>query len=171
MNMHQDRHAELRNLFYTLWDDVLACRTKLSANGGIFWSRTYVRCFIATVEGMTHQMRQILLYEHNKNTFHLAPEEVMLLSEERYNLDENGSTVTKKQQFLPFLAGIKLTFNIWSRWCGHATTWETMRGRDNGWNDFQQAIKIRDRLTHPKSVMDLGISAEEERQVFSAQDW
>jgi hypothetical protein len=47
----------------------------------------------------------------------------------------------------------------------------TLPRGDSGWQDFKRAIKVRDRLTHPKRPQDLEVSEDETQTVLRAYKW
>lgn len=48
--------------------------------------------------------------------------------------------------------------------------YELPKGED-GWNKFTTAIRIRDRLTHPKRPKDLAVSEDDVMIVLTAYSW
>jgi hypothetical protein len=42
---------------------------------------------------------------------------------------------------------------------------------DNRFNDFKESIKMRNRITHPKSGKDVFITGNDIQMVISAGDW
>jgi hypothetical protein len=69
------------------------------------------------------------------------------LLEERYLLDNAGRSSAKPGNFQPFKPLLLFTFRIYGK--NHGTDFEPEL-RDKGWQDFQDCIEIRDRVTHPK---------------------
>lgn len=124
--------------------------------------RAFVRAVFAFVESMLFAMKYQL--RHYPLT-DIA--DALLLSEETYEIDGDGEIRTQKAK-LPLKSNVKFTFKCWAR---VTRTKPTLKLGDNGWHKFQLAIKIRDRLMHPKSVSDFNVSDEELEHVTAAFFW
>jgi len=128
--------------------------------------RAYVRAVFALVEGVCFGFRQ--LAARLPETEHcLTQGESAVLNDESYGLKDNGEVFTTTR-FLKVQSGTRFTFAICSRvYKIHA---EINYG-DNGWDSFTKAIKIRDRLMHPKTVESLTVTKDEIGIVSDALHW
>lgn len=120
--------------------------------------RILVRTLFAAIEGIVYALKQnildlsevqnIPLFSYNVN---LSSSEYAMLAEEEYYLD-NGGVARTSVKFLRLSENLRFTFSILAR--VYELECEIDVGA-SGWSDFKQALQIRHRLTHPKSVDDL----------------
>jgi hypothetical protein len=128
--------------------------------------RAYVRAVFALVEGVSFGFRQIALKAPLAD-YCLTQGELAVMNEESYGLKDNGE-VSISSRFLKVQAGTRFTFAICKRVYEIQT--EINYG-DSGWDSFIKAIKIRDRLMHPKSVECLDVTDDELGIVSDALKW
>jgi hypothetical protein len=91
-----------------------------------------------------------------------------LLSPEEYSPDSTGR-LQKKEAKIPFTNYVAFSIRAYSqhsRWFDCSDFFA-----DNGWNEFKKAVRIRNRITHPKSASDLDISDEDTKTVEAASEW
>lgn len=116
--------------------------------------RSFVRNVFSCIEGSTYAFKAWAL---DINPDSLTHQEVDVIKEKVSFLNHNGEaeTQTLKIQTLP---NIDFSFKILSK----VMNIENPLDKSNhGWEQLRKAIKIRHRLTHPKSAEDLTISNEE----------
>lgn len=132
-----------------------------------FGRRMYIRAMFAMVEGTVYRMKQICFSEEYGSYSSFTPAESALLREETYDLDDRGKVVIK-QSFLLLVKNIKFAFEAFHKYFGSANN---LKIDDAGWESFLKAVKIRNRLTHPKTAIDLNVSDAEFETVRRASDW
>ena len=103
------------------------------------------------------RQKQKFLPQKNKNQMKLSGPEAALLAEETYELSDKGEPVTKPN-YLQLPKNIKFTFRIMTR--AYGVKYD-LKLDDLGWDSFLKAVKIRNRIVHPKQIQDLSISNEE----------
>ena len=83
-----------------------------------------------------------------------------------YKIDDKGEVVVDKLKVSSkdrLLFSLKLLFESRN---------QTVNPKEiEGWNEFSDAIKIRDRVTHPKSLEDIKVSKENHQVVMKAFTW
>jgi len=79
------------------------------------------------------------------------------LSEQIYFADDNGN-VSVREQYLQLRRKVRLVYRVAGEALGQALA---VRFDNQGWQDFGAAIKIRDRITHPKSFDDCHIEGDD----------
>ena len=133
-----------------------------------FFRRTIIRTIFADIEGKTSILKQMIYAVYEFGQIELLPEELALLKEESYELENNGK-IKIKDKFLRLPENIRFTVNLFSR---------TMLGEDRNidvsgkeWNDFKLALKVRNCLMHPKSIEDLNVNLDEITSALHASTW
>lgn len=158
-----DPHADLADLFTAATTDITDLQKRLREADSPTDRRALVRSVFAFVESMLFALKQEAL--HHSSIF--SPAELALLREESYELGDDGEAWIRPAR-LTLKRNLKFTF------IAFAKAWRT-RSRldlsDAGWQNFQSALKVRDRLMHPKRIADLDVSDDEVRMVNHASVW
>lgn len=132
-----------------------------------FWGRTEVRMVFAQLEGLTHSLKQAALDVSQITGVALTPEEVLLLQEKEYDLRQNGA-INEKSARLRTLPNFLFAFKTFAKVCG-VNHQLNLGGRE--YQQLQNALDVRDRLTHPRSVTSLEVTHEELGAMFAALTW
>lgn len=157
---------ELKAVFKLLQDDVTRVVEYGEVNSTPYAHRMFIRAEFALLEGLLYQMRRVTLASLAETDL-LRPEEVTLLSEVRFSLDEKGR-IKEKEQFENFLPSMLFTLRMYAK--NHGAKFEATTG-EAGWDAMQKAVRIRHRVTHPKSVACLDLSEQDMAVVFLASHW
>ena len=128
-----------------------------------FALRTLFRAYFALIEGLTYQFRKIALACGEYDAHLLTVEEITLLREQKYSLNNKGMPVptTDYNKLLP---GMLFSIRCYSK--VHGVQFEPDTGL-HGWEAMQEFVKIRNGLEHPKTVADLELN---EAQVLNANE-
>lgn len=156
---------ELKKTFAILSEDVEQIRAYGRNNPTPFAHRTLLRTHFAVVEGITFLLRQVALASEDSGLF--TPAEISVLREETYHLDKKGEVETC-QNFHTLLPSILFTMRCYARLHGARFQPDTS---NHGWSCMQRYKKLRDRLTHPKSSVDLELSESELSDAMEAAEW
>jgi hypothetical protein len=143
--------------------DVKKCMQEFHAEDNQFWRRTFIRSTFALIEGNTFQMKQYALTQSHLFT----RAEVTLLREESYELNEKGIAF-EQPKYVNISRNIKFAFQSF------AHSFESdyiLKVNDKGWDCFKKALKVRDRLTHPKGLNDLNITDQEINDALISLSW
>ncbi|WPX87529.1 hypothetical protein PsasTeo6_13816 [Pseudomonas asiatica] len=122
-----------------------------------FTRRAYIRSIFAMIEGTTWVLKQTLLkaLEMKGKTF--QPGEYELLSDKSYELKENGD-IKEQTKFPKLPDNIRFTYKA----LGKYTNTEFKVGVGTiAWSNFLEALKIRNRITHPKNPSEFFVSDSE----------
>lgn len=171
---YDEYNAELieqLDLFAVLWSDLQFAEEQLQADEDKqFFRRTVVRTFVAMVEGAVSSLKQSVLTEHQFRGLPLKREEYAVLAEEAYRLKQSGEIDVRRSS--PRLReDVKFTFPIYAKSLGGHFTFDPPLADDPGWQSFCGAIRIRNRLTHPKCPEDLAVADSELEEVRDAAAW
>lgn len=155
----RDPHlAELTSLYNVLIRDYELCEQHLNDVDPAFWRRSLVRCVAAFAEGVgsfvrRHALAATPIHEIGRRS---------LLAGQRYRVSEAGE-IEINQVRTPALTNIFFSFRCYAQMFGCHTP---LNKQDEGWGALKQSFRIRDRVMHPSTVLDLEISSAE---VFTAQ--
>ncbi len=139
-----------------LIDDVTDCWMALKTSDEQVNRRNYVRAVFALVDGFLSALKAYVIEEWKAGRFNPAPSEMPLLLEENYDVDDTGKVRTRAA-FIPIKNNVRFTFDIFAR--AHGVV-ERPDYSEPGWQAFQTAARVRNRVTHPKVTADLDIADE-----------
>ena len=115
-------------------------------------ARAFIRALFAHVEGVTHVMRQVVLWACDRG-----------------EKDIDGSVQSELRNQRPRTKeGLVLAFEQFPKLFRSSFTLDKT---NEGWNCFCQSIKIRDSITHPKAIMDFKMSGDAIREAQLAAVW
>ena len=130
-----------------------------------FIKRTYTHSFFAMVEGVIFQLKKIALEANDEaNVFDVY--EVELLSEKSGFLANNGVAKQSKAK-LQLMPNIIFSLN----YAAKALRLTYIVNKDSGYESMLEAIKIRDRITHPKRKASLIVSDQDMVVLGNANAW
>lgn len=159
--------SSLRETFNELVSDVEAAK-KLDTDfcSEDFIKRTYTRAFFAMIEGVISQLKKMALAA-NEQTECLQWFEVDLLKERSACLASNGVAKETKVK-LQLMPNIVFSLNYSAK----ALDLDyTVKKGEVGYKSMLDAVKIRDRITHPKGKSCLSVSNEEMTILGNANVW
>lgn len=168
------RLEEIQDITHVLVGDVdrlcdtLSSRTNLDEPSETEYGarRGYVRAIFALVEATVEQHKQLLLDLETRHAITLDPTTQAALLEQTYSVNDNGS-VSPRVQFLQLRRKLRLVY----RAAGEAFAELAVRYDDQGWQRFGEALSIRDRITHPKSISDCHVEGDELDTVDQGHEW
>jgi hypothetical protein len=158
---------DLDRTYDALIDDVKHTVNAVRASRIGAHRRHYVRSVFAFVEGFVFQMKQVAVAAHKDGFVQFTSGDLALLVEVSYDLDDRGE-VRRRPANLPFANNARFGLTAFGRALapGYSISFS-----DSGWETLRRAAKVRNRITHPKSVDDLTIADEELRMVGEAHRW
>lgn len=159
--------VELSEVQESLGQDVLVCTKMLERDDGQFWRRTLVRTSFALIEGMVHRMKQLAFEVCLYEKISLSRAEVAMLQEEGYELNDKGEAISKAN-YMHITKNVRFAFKLLARAYGVN---HELKIDDAGWDNFKKALKIRDRLMHPKNSSDLVVDNADVSTVDKAVGW
>jgi hypothetical protein len=148
---------------HVLVHDVLFAEQRLRKEDTPTHRRELVRAAVAAIEGLHWRLKQDVAKHAAINlSFH----ERAAMAEETYAVDERGH-VNTVPRFMPLATAIRLVVRIVQRY----RTQYKVDFDHQGWTNLKNAIVVRNRIVHPKSLADLTISDEEIGQSISGFAW
>jgi hypothetical protein len=129
--------------------------------------RFYVRAIFALVEAVVEQHKQLLLDLAKSGKITLGVGVYEALSELVYAVKDNGE-VFEREQYLTFRSKLRLIYKTAGDVFGVPLQ---IRFDDQGWSAFRSAIEVRDRITHPKTLLDCHIAGDVLNVVDNGHQW
>jgi hypothetical protein len=147
--------------------DVTVCASMLKTEDNQFWRRMLVRSVFALIEGTVYRMKQLAFEVSLDERVPLSRAEIALLVEEGYDLNDKGEPIVKSNH-LNITKGIRFAFKASARAYGISYA---LKVDDSGWDSFKKALKVRDRLMHPKSTSDVNVVDDDVLCLERAVSW
>jgi hypothetical protein len=130
--------------------------------------RIYVRSTFALIEAWIYVMKQIALAMHpDPRCPTISEAERAFAQEQEYRLTDSGDVEIRRTK-ISLEANLRFGFKLMAK-SGSILSELDVSGSE--WQSFRRAAKIRDRITHPKSVADLIISDEDYNDVSVGFGW
>jgi hypothetical protein len=153
--------GEFFSLLDILAKDLRNCETLLKeandVNGAQFSARVSIRCLFALIEGCIFQLKQMALHIGNLRRVDFSAGELTYLTEEEFSLDENIK-ISARPITIPLQKNLRFAFSMFAKACGAEFSLDVGGA---GWQSFRIAVKVRNRLMHPKHPRDTVIMEEE----------
>ena len=150
--------------------DVARAEEMLNESDEGFNRRTFVRAMFAFIEADVWGRKRIALLLHERSAAKpiLTIAEVAIASEEIANLKEDGSASTTSPR-LKFLPNLKFSFRAFA--AAFEVQNYSLEIAEAGWSDLRNAVRIRDRLMHPKGGNSFTVSDDEIAVCTRALGW
>ena len=154
-------------MWKALADDVDVCQRYLQQDDLPATRRQLVRAIFALIEASTYYgKREALGVARDKgHKVHVLAEAALL--DVGYAVSSKGKIEAQSAR-IPLANNIKLSLRALATFV--APGFDPPFG-DSGWEKLRLAIRIRDRLTHPKSLKDLEVSDEDLATVRAGFNW
>ena len=150
-----------------LQGDVSECAKQLRDNDTPFWRRTLVRTVFSMIEAFNVSVADkaiTALVNPRNRKYNISA--LILLSGRDFRIAKNGDITSSNSRhpLLNFTGFLIRTLakagNVRKHCLGQ-----------HGWNDFQKAVAIRNRITHPKTKGDAEVSDEDINALMSGVTW
>lgn len=159
---------DLRDAYLSLLEDSALAELLLETVDIPFHRRTYVRTIFASIEGSIWLMKQVCLHAvESPDSPEMPISEYLLLSETEYSLKGNGD-IKEQAKFLSLTDNLQFVVKVVNY--RHSAGIDLEIGKKT-WQNFQEAIKIRNRITHPKSSDDYDITDAEMKLCTKVSHW
>jgi hypothetical protein len=167
-----------QELIDTLGDDVTRCHEELilSIDDGItdsdgsidadyeYHARQLVRSIFAFIEGVTFSMKVKAANYCLQNNKDITDAERFFAVDIDHTLTDKG-LVIEKPAYIRLSDNVRFAFALQEKALGFT---ESFDASCEWWSCFKSAIKVRDRLTHPKLPEDIDVSGDEIITVLKA---
>lgn len=133
-----------------------------------FAKRAYIRSSFAYIEGTVWLLKQACIgAADNTDRRVFSHAEYALLNDEGYDLKNNGEP-SVQPKFLRLPDNVKFTDRAVAKFFGSQPQ---LDGGSSAWNNFIEAIRIRNRITHPKNMRDYEVIDKEIEVCRAATHW
>ena len=156
-----------KQLMQHLTDDFRICAEHLVSEDSPFWRRTFFRTAFSMIEAVNAFVARRALEAHaliREGRIDITA--CMFLIGRDYRLRDNG-TITSTEARRSFLSYTAFLIRTLAEAAGVTKHYL----EDNGWNDFQTAIAVRHRITHPKADIDMVVSDDDIRGLQNGVQW
>lgn len=159
--------AEMLNTERLLGGDIKMCDAALREDDSQFWRRTYVRALFAYIEGLNYLKKVHAFQAHLAGRVKYTKAELSVILEESYELNNQGEAV-ERTSFKSLDKNLRFAFQVYARIYDICFKVDCS---GLGWQSFKTAIKIRNRVTHPKRLSDLSITDDELQTLDETLEW
>lgn len=165
--MNRRESVEQLKAVWKILDDDLDLAVKYGQSDNTAYAqRALLRTFFAAVEGLSYQLRQVTLASIGNSPI-LSSAEKNLLQEKRYSLDKAGQPKSDEAH-LQFPQSLLFSIATYAK--NHGAVYRPVLS-GNGWCSMKLAIKARNNVTHPKSVLSLSLSDQDFAALIEASRW
>lgn len=153
-------------MFNAVSADFGKCADQLDSEDTQFWRRTLCRTLFSMFEALNGLLREKALQAICSKKKNVNITRIQLLGGNEWRILETGKLEKQplRRPFLNYTAFILRTL-------AEESGTEPVFFSDDGWKEFQNAIKIRHRLTHPAKNTDMNISDAELATLRKAVRW
>lgn len=159
--------VEFQGVHEELDKDFVTCILNTRSGGSQLWKRAAVRCLFAHVEAVAFRLKRLACLGHRMLGVDLTSEELAAIEGIGFLVDDTGE-VKRRPQWIPALPNLRFAFKVFSK--VYKLDWSPDFGGE-GWQNFQQALKVRDRITHPRTQADITITVDDFEAIKTAQGW
>jgi hypothetical protein len=158
------RHKEFMR---HLTDDFRICAEHLDSENTPFWRRTFFRTAFSMIEVLNAFIATRALEAHALlRSGQIDITACMFLTPRDYRLRDNG-TITSTEARRSFLSYTAFVIRTLAQAAGVTKHYLG----ENGWNDFQSAVAVRHRITHPNTDADMVIGDDDIRALENGVQW
>lgn len=151
-----DSHSAFRDTFFgILSHDVVICWERIEVADTQATRRDLIRTMFAAIEGYVWEYRAFVKSIVN-DIGTIPPILELALTETSYSVNDQGK-LEEHNRPIPVTSMIRLVTKLAEEHCPELKT----DFSTTGWSNLKQTIKIRNRITHPKSASDLEVTPED----------
>ncbi|WPL17828.1 hypothetical protein Thiowin_02870 [Thiorhodovibrio winogradskyi] len=122
-----------------------------------FEARQLIRAAFAYIEGAVFVIKIEASFNCEEKGIELTPQQHHFIFEADFDLNDKGEVVQKPAK-IPLAKNIRFAFSVFAQANGIKPTLDV---GSEWWSKLQESIRVRDRLTHPRSPSDLDVSPSE----------
>jgi hypothetical protein len=169
--MHDEQERTTSEVIETLGEDCQRCHAELLAaidagqrdtDGSViadyeYHARQLIRAVFAYIEAVTFSVKAWSAGYCLDHDIEITPQERFFATDTEYELNEKGEVA---EAVAKISLARNIRFAIAMNRKAHGIT-QPFDASAEWWSCLKQAIKVRDRLTHPKMPRDLDVSGED----------
>ncbi len=168
-----------REVMHVLGEDCSLCHAQLLAcidagevgeDGSVdadyeFYARQLIRAVFAYIEAVTFSVKAWSAGQCMENGVEITPQERYFATDTEYDLNDKGEVVETVAK-ISLARNVRFAIAMNRKAHGVSQSFDPSVG---WWSHFREAIRIRDRLTHPKMPGDLDVSGDDIVKVLKAK--
>ncbi len=157
------------NILKEIMKDISVTEKLLKENNTQEYRRIHIRILFTSLESVLSIIKDItqeLLFSNFDKGGELNIQKASLLDNYSYRIGKTGK-IKRVNNIISFKDNTAFTLRSFAEEAGVSINFFG----DSGWQSFQEAIKIRNKITHPKIEKDLLISDENMKVLGNAQRW
>lgn len=157
---------ELRAFVRTLVGDINQCIAALNEDSDPdFWSRAYLHSYGAFIEGVVVTYKAFLQYFHQGGYFALSEEQKLFISGNDWRIDGTHIRVFEKR--ISTKDALKALLHM----AGEVIPNYKPDFGSKGWNEVINFYRVRDSVTHPKSLNCLSVPLSTVKALDAGRQW
>jgi len=160
MEMLHAKMGEEIEILNAMYQDHSSCAARRICVRSTFAYLEVLGCII-------REMATKLMIKHIKDSGHIPVTEAAALSDYAYNLNAQGVVEMQERSAYPFGCHFAFSLRTFAKYAQVDVNY--IQG--SGWDAFKKAIKIRNRIAHPKTPEHLSVSEDEFKIVENAFMW
>jgi hypothetical protein len=175
-----DAERTTRELIETLGDDYDRCYREIlksfdegtvDVDGNLdadyeFHARQLVRAVFSYIEGLSFSVKASAAWKCMRDGVEITPQERYIAAEVEYKINDKGDVVERPAQ-ITLARNIRFAFALTEK--AHKVPAQFDPSVE-WWSCLREAIRVRDRLMHPRMPEDLDISPEELIKTIKAKN-
>lgn len=168
MELQVKKLGDLNKPIIEFANDVMIAEESLEKDDTPYNRRNYIRTVFAMIEGSIFLLKQATLsaaISGNKAVLSIA--DIAILSEKSFDISNKGEPHSQTK-FFQIEVNFKYTIHIINKIFDCNIVLDTS---SEEWNRFVRSVKIRNRITHPKSLKDFYVSKNEINMVCMFDSW
>lgn len=158
---------ELSDFLELIQNDVTLADEELEESDTPSRRRAFIRTVFASIEGMISILQAECLGFSERYEDPYSEAELAILREEAYSIDSRGRAQIRPN-YAPLDARLRFVIPAYMR--PHVSDFSLDLSGD-GWQAFLEALSVRHRITHPKSLSDLDVTEDDLETTRKAFAW
>ena len=154
-------------LILLMCDEIQIIKNLTTKKHSQIWRRLFVHSVFVTIECIINYLRKDTRKERKIQDLGLSKNQEKKLYDFYWTQNKSGKK-TKKISRSPFAEKLIFAFDSFNN---ANFVFETIDRGSEDWHDFKEAIKIRNRITHPRSINDLYVSNNDLNLVQKTMYW
>lgn len=126
--------------------------------------RAFVKAVFSYIEALTFALKDFALHNCGDS---LTPAEQLLAREQSFEVGDDGE-LEERVAKIRTLSNIRFAFRLAAKVDKVSFRLDVSK---SGWQELRRALKVRDRLMHPKRREDLSVSEDEFNDALGAFTW
>jgi len=130
-----------------------------------YHARMLIRAVFAYIEAVTFSIKAASAWRCMESGIEITPEERYFATDTEYELNDRGEVVESVAK-VSLAKNVRFAINLYRK---SYNVREPFDASVEWWSCLREAIRIRDRLTHPKMPEDLDVSGDDIVKVLKAK--